>query len=132
MPAPLIPPPMTTRSWPTAGHYSRVPRSLRKLLGRCLPSSVDRLLLAQLPNRGKLRGLHRKFGLKRCYFLLVPRAAHRVFRPLQGFAGLRLVEIRAPDCGVGEHGDDLGLYLEDAAGDEDQLFVAAASGDDPH
>src|SRR5262249_14928237 len=45
---------------------------------------------------------------------------------------LRLVEILAADRGIGEHGDDPRLHLEDAARDEHQLLGGSARGLDAH
>ena len=43
-----------------------------------------------------------------------------------GFVGLGFVEVVAADRGVGEHRHHVRLYFEDAAGDEDELFLPSA------
>src|SRR5690242_13350856 len=50
-------------------------------------------LLAQSPNRGKLRCRHGELGLQRGDFRLVLRARARLLRALEGLAGFRLVKI---------------------------------------
>src|SRR4029079_13253602 len=71
-------------------------------------------------------------ALDRSELLLVLGARARLLGLPQRFAGLGLVEILSADRGASEHGNDLRLYLEKAASDEDQLFLAAACRLDAH
>ena len=57
---------------------------------------------------------------------------HRLFGQLLGLVGLGLVEIVAADGGVGQHGDLARLDFQDAAGDEDKLFLAVVGALDAH
>jgi hypothetical protein len=47
-------------------------------------------------------------------------------------SGLGLVEVVAADGGVGQHGDRARLHFQDAAGDEDELFLAVVGALNAH
>src|SRR6185503_9432067 len=91
-----------------------------------------RLALAQLADRGELRRHGRNRGLGDGLLFVTLGAAAGLLGRLQRLRGLGLVQVVATDCGVGEHRDHVGLNLDDAAVDEDQLLVAAAGRDDTH
>ena len=71
-------------------------------------------------------------GLGDRLLFVAPGGAARFFGRLQRLRGLGFVQIVAADRGVGEDRDHVRLHLEDAAGDEDQLLLAAARGLDAH
>src|SRR6266480_6352622 len=88
--------------------------------------------LAELADGCELCGKRGQLGFDGGDFLLVLGVAPRFLGGLQGLGRLGLVQVAAADRGVGEHGHHLGLHFEDPARDEDQLFLAAAGGLDPH
>jgi hypothetical protein len=94
---------------------------------------VRQLLLAQLLDRRQLRGHGRELalrGLARSMSLLAFFIASSA--SFLASAGLGLVEVVAADGGVGQHGDRARLHFEDAAGDEDELFLAVVGTLDAH
>jgi hypothetical protein len=107
--------------WAAPGNTSPSLRRDSARLNRCAV-----LLFAELANRSELRGEQRDLAFDGRDLLLVGCAAPCVLRALERFGSLRFVEIGAADRGIGQNGDDLGLYLQDAAGDEDQLLLAPA------
>src|SRR5512134_1578059 len=98
------------------------------------PSVIPRatLLLAQLPDRGQLRGEHRDLALHGRELLLALRIALRIFRALERLLRLGLVEVVRADRSVREHRHDLGLHFEHTARDEDELLLAAVGRLDAH
>src|SRR5256885_1825736 len=64
--------------------------------------------------------------------LLVLGGATGFLGALERFARLGFVEVLTADGRIGEDRDDLWLHLEDAAGNEDKLLLAAARGCDFH
>src|SRR3970282_289891 len=69
--------------------------------GRYIAARVM-LLLAQLADRGELRGEHRQLALDRGDLLLVLRLGAGFLGLLQRLVRLGLVQVGAPDRGVGE------------------------------
>src|SRR5262252_7378377 len=90
------------------------------------------LALAELANRGELRGERGGFCLDPREFLLALGGALCFLGALERFECLRFVEIVGTDRGVGENGDDLRLDFKHAAGDEDQFLLAAPCWLDAH
>src|SRR5467141_2306402 len=88
--------------------------------------------LAEFADGCELRGEGRQLGFDGRDFLLVLRLGARFLGALQGLGRLGLVQVVTADRGVGEHGHQLGLHLEDSARDEDELLLAAARRLDPH
>lgn len=80
--------------------------------------------LAQFLDRGELGDGFGQFGLGLGVLELRGLVLQGFLGLLLGVEGLGFVEVLAADGGVGQHGDEVGLHFEHAAGDEDELFVA--------
>src|SRR3954463_11240440 len=91
-----------------------------------------RLLVAQLADRRDLRSERSQLALHCGDFLLVLRLGARLFGFFERVGRLRLVEVLATNRGVGKHRDHLGLYLEDATGNENQLLFTTPGRLDAH
>src|SRR5713226_8626193 len=99
---------------------------------RIAPAKLFDLLLAQLADRRQLRRKHRQLAFNDGQLLLVLGGATGFLGALERLARLGFVEVLAANGRIGEDGDDLRLHLEDAAGDEDELLLAAARRRDLH
>src|SRR5688500_18072599 len=82
----------------------------------------------KLLNRRELRDGTRELGLRRRDLELRSAVLHRVFGAPFGVERFRFVEVAPADRRVCEHRDCLRLHFQYAAGDEDELFLAAARG----
>ncbi|CAD5370185.1 hypothetical protein RA210_U120048 [Rubrivivax sp. A210] len=91
-----------------------------------------RLLLAQLLDRRQLGRHGRELALGGGEVDVALGVLHRLFGDLLGFQRLGLVEILAADGGVGQDGNRARLHFEDAAGNEDELFLVIVGALDAH
>ena len=80
--------------------------------------------LAQFLDRGELGNGFGQFGLGLGVLELRGLVLQRFLGLFLGVEGLGFVEVLAADGGVGQHGDEVGLHFEHAAGDENEFFGA--------
>src|ERR1039458_2177491 len=89
-------------------------------------------LLAVLAQSRDLRRDSQQLALRQRQVDIALGVLHRFLGSLLGLVRLGFVEVLAADGRIGQHRHRSGLDLEDAAGDEDKLFLAVVGALDAH
>src|SRR5437870_5598427 len=117
--------------WPQPGGTGRL-RRIRDSKPDRLPTTFLTPAPAQLPDRSELRHGAGQFAFGAGNLLFRGLVLQSVFRCLFRGDRLRFIEIVSANRGVSEHGDHVGLDLQEASLDEDDRLLLLAGNFDTH